>query len=142
MMHVIKGDITTDIVTLDEKTLDHKYSLQFANHSPTGFSWGYGGSGPAQLSLAILLALIPADQALVLYHDFKWEFVARIPRDSIFCLEVDIEEWVKDKLQDPATKEQVREKREYLEAFNPRLLMITNEPHPKLCGCEDCGGAG
>ena len=28
--------------------------LDLANHSPTGFSWGYGGSGPAQLALAIL----------------------------------------------------------------------------------------
>ncbi len=24
-------------------------------HSPTGFAWGYGGSGPAQLALALLL---------------------------------------------------------------------------------------
>lgn len=24
------------------------------NHSPTGFEWGYGGSGPAQTALAIL----------------------------------------------------------------------------------------
>ncbi len=24
------------------------------NHSPSGFEWGYGGSGPAQLALAIL----------------------------------------------------------------------------------------
>lgn len=28
--------------------------LKLVNHSPTGFSWGYGGSGPAQLALAIL----------------------------------------------------------------------------------------
>jgi hypothetical protein len=28
--------------------------LELARHSPTGFEWGYGGSGPAQLSLAIL----------------------------------------------------------------------------------------
>ncbi len=28
--------------------------LDLANHSPDGFSWGYGGSGPAQLALAIL----------------------------------------------------------------------------------------
>ena len=27
--------------------------LDLANHSPTGFSWGYGGSGPAQLALAL-----------------------------------------------------------------------------------------
>jgi hypothetical protein len=32
--------------------------LDLFNHSPTGFEWGYGGSGPAQLALAIL-ALSP-----------------------------------------------------------------------------------
>jgi hypothetical protein len=30
-------------------------SLAVWNHSPTGFEWGYGGSGPAQTALAILL---------------------------------------------------------------------------------------
>lgn len=28
--------------------------LDLWNHSPTGFNWGYGGSGPAQLALALL----------------------------------------------------------------------------------------
>ena len=28
--------------------------LDLFNHSPTGFEWGYGGSGLAQLALAIL----------------------------------------------------------------------------------------
>src|SRR5262245_4369364 len=28
--------------------------LELANHSPTGFEWGYGGSGPAQLALAMV----------------------------------------------------------------------------------------
>lgn len=28
--------------------------LDLFNHSPDGFEWGYGGSGPAQLALAIL----------------------------------------------------------------------------------------
>jgi hypothetical protein len=28
--------------------------LDLYNHSPTGFAWGYGGSGPAQLALALL----------------------------------------------------------------------------------------
>lgn len=37
------------------------------NHSPDGFAWGYGGSGPAQLALAILadhLTRVPADRQL------------------------------------------------------------------------------
>lgn len=33
------------------------------NHSPSGFEWGYGGSGPAQLALAILADYLgPAKQ--------------------------------------------------------------------------------
>jgi hypothetical protein len=28
--------------------------LDIVNHSPTGFAWGYSGSGAAQLSVAIL----------------------------------------------------------------------------------------
>jgi hypothetical protein len=28
--------------------------LDLFNHSPAGFDWGYGGSGPAQLALAML----------------------------------------------------------------------------------------
>jgi len=35
-----------------EWTLDPR--LDLCNHSPTGFAWGYSGSGPAQTSLAIL----------------------------------------------------------------------------------------
>src|SRR5947209_15039234 len=30
-------------------------SLRLRNHSPDGFEWGYGGSGPAQSALALLL---------------------------------------------------------------------------------------
>jgi len=30
------------------------FRTEIRNHSPTGFNWGYSGSGPAQLALAIL----------------------------------------------------------------------------------------
>ena len=50
------------------------------NHSPTGFEWGYGGSGPAQLALALLAdALGDEEQALLLYQAFKWKVVASLP---------------------------------------------------------------
>ena len=41
--------------------------LDLRNHSPTGFEWGYGGSGPAQLTLA-LLADACGDTATALRH--------------------------------------------------------------------------
>lgn len=54
--------------------------LDLANHSPTGFSWGYEGSGPAQLSLALLAdALEDDERALKLYQPFKTAYIAKIP---------------------------------------------------------------
>jgi hypothetical protein len=51
--------------------------LELGNHSPTGFAWGYGGSGPAQLALALLMdATGDCTLALRHYQDFKFQFVA------------------------------------------------------------------
>lgn len=50
------------------------------NHSPTGFEWSYGGSGPAQLALALLADALPNEEtALGLYQSFKWEVVVALP---------------------------------------------------------------
>jgi hypothetical protein len=54
--------------------------LDLFNHSPTGFSWGYGGSGPAQLALALLAdALADDDRAVRLHQEFKFKVVACWP---------------------------------------------------------------
>lgn len=60
---------------------DYKPSLKVRNHSPTGFSWGYGGSGPAQLALAILLEETNKEIAEQFYMDFKWDVIARLPNE-------------------------------------------------------------
>jgi len=68
------------------------------NHSPTGVCWGYYGSGPAQLALAILVDyLTEGDQrpyarseyndpiierALSLYQDFKVSVIGCLSMDS------------------------------------------------------------
>jgi len=42
------------------------------NHSPTGFEWGYAGSGPAQLALAICAHALNHDtRAQQVYQRFK-----------------------------------------------------------------------
>jgi hypothetical protein len=53
-------------------------SQRLFNHSPDGFQWGYGGSGPSQLALAILLDFTEGDGELALhcYQDFKFQHVA------------------------------------------------------------------
>ena len=51
--------------------------LEIRGHSPTGFQWGYSGSGPAQLALALLAdALGETEHAQMHYQDFKREFVS------------------------------------------------------------------
>jgi hypothetical protein len=56
--------------------------LDLARHSPDGFEWGYHGSGPAQLALAILADALNNDRrALSLYQQFKREAIAVQPRD-------------------------------------------------------------
>ena len=57
--------------------LDPEPSQKLINHSPDGFQWGYGGSGPSQLALALLLD-VTGDSGLsvALHQDFKNNFVA------------------------------------------------------------------
>jgi Family of unknown function (DUF6166) len=67
----------------DARSLDLR--LDVANHSPTGFAWGYAGSGPAQTALALLCdALGPGGEtrALAWHHVFLWEKIARLEKNA------------------------------------------------------------
>jgi hypothetical protein len=73
-------------VTVDDgagvtRPLDPRFDLR--SHSPTGYEWGYTGSGPAQLSLALLAdALGDVERAQELYQDFKFAVVGRLSGDE------------------------------------------------------------
>ena len=57
--------------------------LDLRNHSPTGFEWGYTGSEPAQLALALLADALGDDaRAQRHYQDFKFQVVGRLPHDG------------------------------------------------------------
>jgi hypothetical protein len=45
----------------------------------TGLSWGYAGSGPAQLALAILADCFNDETALKHYQHFKATVIAKLP---------------------------------------------------------------
>jgi hypothetical protein len=61
------------------RSLSPRHDLR--NHSPYGFSWGYSGSGPAQLSLAMLMEILQ-DWIRVqrIYQTFKERLIAQIPQ--------------------------------------------------------------
>jgi hypothetical protein len=68
-----------------ERVLNPRYDL--ANHSPAGYAWGYDGSGPAQLALALLADVLHDDaRALHLHQLFKESFVERLPQGLPWCL--------------------------------------------------------
>jgi len=63
-------------------------------HSPTGFEWGYGGSGPADLALNILLLFTNRKTAYVLHQKFKSEFISPMPRKGGEIKDEVIQEWI------------------------------------------------
>lgn len=83
------------VVFADGWPLSPKPSLLVWNHSPTGFEWGYGGSGPAQLALAILLHEgLSKEEASARHQRFKREVVAELAGEN-WTLEGDaVREWI------------------------------------------------
>lgn len=73
------GDTTVNVNENDRmRALPEKFDL--VNHSPTGFEWGYPGSGPSQLAFAMLFDALDGDVARVRqnYHPFKDAVIARL----------------------------------------------------------------
>jgi hypothetical protein len=114
---VVELDAANEIVRIDGKLLTPDRSLKVRNHSPTGFNWGYGGSGPAQLALAILLEKAPLDVAKANYQDFKFEYVAKWPFGQGGRFEVPIEAWIEGRKADAG--DTLQWKRIYVNALVP-----------------------
>lgn len=96
---IIEGDYTEKDwygeVRVDGTILELEPSLKVYNHSPDGFSWGYAGSGPAQLALAILLrAGLSPHEAIHFHQDFKRQFIVPLPRGA-FKITIDVDLWIK-----------------------------------------------
>lgn len=68
-------------------------------HSPTGFEWGYGGSGPAELARCLLIDAVGEAIADRLYQEFKRHVVAGLPENRWRLTEEQIREWVCQQLE-------------------------------------------
>ena len=80
----LRVDGTAIVVNLtDRRQLSPDRSLDLSRHSPTSFEWGFRGSGPAQLALALLLDYTD-DEALALAHytAFKDDVVSDLSCDG------------------------------------------------------------
>ena len=99
-----RGDPSNWSVYVGGSRLQPGRSLRLLNHSPSGFAWGYLGSGPAQLALAILLAHGLTDaEALDLYQHFKSEVVARWKQGDPWTLtRAELDAWLKARRENGA----------------------------------------
>jgi hypothetical protein len=89
------------VVTFGGVALNPRWDLR--NHSPDGFNWGYGGSGPAQLALAIVAAVLGDDAlALELYQSYKHHLIAGISVDNWRLPASEVLAWCEDQ---PAYRE-------------------------------------
>ena len=69
-------------------------------HSPGGFEWGYGGSGPADLARSILADCAGMKVADTFYQDFKRDFIACMPERGFVIKEEAIREWLEEKVKE------------------------------------------
>lgn len=72
---------------------------RIVKHSPDGFEWGYGGSGPADLALNVLSMYIGRELAERdgLYQEFKWHFIATMPYAGGAIKKEDVILWLASK---------------------------------------------
>ena len=82
----------------DEDGANSNVPHRIVRHSPTGFEWGYGGSGPAEFALNILSCYIGEEAAdRGLYQSFKWEIISALPHEGGVIKREAILEWLKEK---------------------------------------------
>ncbi len=90
--------------------------------SPSGFSWGYAGSGPSALAHSMLSLLTTPSQANRYMHDFKEDFLVNLefPNKNVFYakdhpVEVweisisDIKLWLSQKYVNEIKEEEIAE---------------------------------
>jgi hypothetical protein len=105
-------------VRVDGRLLNPRLDLW--NHSPSGFEWGYGGSGPAQLALALLADHLQNDEeAVQLHQEFKFAVVAGLPYRG----------WMLTSVELARTVASLRAQSGVLQESKPRVAGLVREPN-------------
>lgn len=78
-----------EVGTLSHPLTHHPY------HSPDGFAWGYGGSGPSELAKDILWDYLGEQPHPAMYQDFKGDFIEHLDQDRGWTItEAEIALWL------------------------------------------------
>lgn len=70
-------------------------------HSPTGFAWGYEGSGPAALAHSLLADVTGVrDMATCFYREYMKEVIAKLDNAKNWTLsQQDVESWILNQMR-------------------------------------------
>jgi hypothetical protein len=95
---VVGGFRTVGKIAIMKNAIEKKVYSQknlpkhIVRHSPDGFSWGYGGSGPSDLALALTTEALGKDKAEKCYMQFKEDVVAKF--SDRWCVTTEqIQDW-------------------------------------------------
>lgn len=114
-------------------------------HSPTGFEFGYGGSGPSDLALSILLdyfgegdaipttddhhaltAYLVRSKARRVYQNFKWLFITPQDEDRFHVTSSQIAAWLRNDAENEALEHVLMKQQQYIE---DRMERRRNQRH-------------
>jgi hypothetical protein len=71
-------------VSVEDRDGNVRTLVHHPRHSPDGHSWGYNGSGPADLAKDLLWDHMGVEPSPVLYQAFKEAVVATVPMNAPF----------------------------------------------------------
>ena len=75
-------EATSVMIVVDGVPRPLPFHLAVRSHSPIGFEWGYSGSGPLQLALAICVELVGPVQAERVYHGVQDRLLVGLTREK------------------------------------------------------------
>jgi hypothetical protein len=84
------GGGEVNVVVAGETTRLHHY----VNHSPTGFSWGYSGSGPTDLATSMLADRLGYPPATAIAVRFRDSVIAGLNQDDFVLKFSEVDEWI------------------------------------------------
>jgi len=88
--------VAENIVDGSSERLEHH-----VKHSPDGFEWGFGGSGPTELARCILWDHTGEEPEAATYQAFKSEVIASQKEDSWNITSTAIANWLKGWIENP-----------------------------------------
>lgn len=87
-----RGDTT--LVVVEHGQPERHLEVRPGGPSPSGFEWGYAGSGPAETARTILWEHLGHEPERPLYQAFKFAFIADAPIEGFAIHAVEVDAWL------------------------------------------------